>query len=359
MTQTTLKQHYQNKKITEVKSKLKLIDETLKSSEEYQVAILLEALDADEYKQATEVIEKLQKISDTAKNAGMDLLTGAIDQIVKQINEFTGGGGLTRFKGNIASLFSKTPAKNPILAGLAMVGALEAGFKILPTILKNNIKDIEKDNEKQGMKLIELIQDDDKLKKNVENSLTKAFIPAGTFGKVFGKIPGIDTNKLVQDLFNATPVQLGEISKVLNSGTTVADVDPKLASPEEAGGEAPSQDKQSGGEPSKQQQQQNIKITQAAAQKAGISNGKALLSLFDELGFKLGTFEGNLVVPELQKLQRKFNIPDDQTDGFIRGLMVDFEKDFKVKLQDQIKKEVERLKKDQEKGATQAQPATT
>ena len=48
-------------------------------------------------------------------------------------------------------------------------------------------------------------------------------------------------------------------------------------------------------------------------------------------------------------LQAKFNIADDQTDGFTRGLMVDFEKDFKVKLQDQIKAKLERLRKEQEK----------
>jgi hypothetical protein len=357
MTQTTLKQHYQNKKITEVKSKLKLIDETLKSSEEYQVAILLEALDADEYKQATEVIEKLQKINDAAKKANMNLLSGAIDNIVKEINSFTGGGLRSRLKSNISSLFSLTPSKNPILAGLAMVASLESGFKILPTILKNNIPDIEKDKEKQKMTLEDLAKDDQKLKNNIEKTLVKAFVPAGAFGKIFGKIPGVDTANLIADLFLATPIQLGEISKILDSGTKVADIDPNLANPQAAGSTSASGKETS--KPAPEQEKKNIQITQDAAKKAGISDSKALLSLFDELGFKLGTFEGNLIVPELQKLQRKFNIPEDQTDGFIRGLMVDFEKDFKVKLQDQIKKEVERLKKDQEKGATQAQPATT
>ena len=58
-------------------------------------------------------------------------------------------------------------------------------------------------------------------------------------------------------------------------------------------------------------------------------------------------------------LQARLNIADDQTDGFVRGLMVDFEKDFKAKLQNQITTEVDRLKKEQEKlgaGAKEARP---
>jgi hypothetical protein len=354
----TLKEKYQQKRIIEVQSKLKKIDnQILESNVDFQVHLLMEALDENEYREATEVIEKLTKLNDIAKSAGMNLLSGALDKVVKEINNFTGGSGLSRFKGKMSSLFSKTPTKNPILAGLAVVGALESGFKILPTVLKNNIPDIEKDAAKQKQKLEDLTSDE-KVKKNIENNLIKAFVPSGTFGKIFGKIPGINsTADLIADIFMATPLQLGEFSKVLNAGVTVQNIDADLANPKEAG--SAQGDKQTE-KPAPEQQKKNIQVTQDAAKKAGISDGKALLSLFDELGYKLGSFEGSLVVPELQKLQRKYNIPDDQTDGFTRGLMVDFEKDFKAKLQDQIKKEVERLKKEQEKSGTEkaAAPAT-
>jgi len=351
----TLKDNYQQKRILEVQNKLKKIDNRLiESSMNFQVDLLLEALDENEYKEATEVIEKLTKLNDIAKGAGMNLLSAAIDKVVKEINSFTGGGGLSRFKGKISSLFSKTPAKNPILAGLAMVGALEAGFKILPNVLKNNIPDIEKDKAKQDQKLEDLASDE-KIKKNITDNLVKAFVPAGTFGKLFGKIPGINnTEELVADIFMATPKQLGEFSKTLNAGAKVAEIDPGLADPKEAGDAGGEQKSGKPGEATPEQQKTNIKVTQDAAKKAGISDGKALLTLFDELQYKVGSFEASLVVPELQKLQRKYNIADDQTDGFTRGLMVDFEKDFKVKLQDQIKKEVERLKKEQEKSGSKA-----
>lgn len=357
----TLKEKHQQKRILEVKSKLKKIDNRLmESSVNFQVDLLLEALDENEYKEATEVIDKLTKLGDAAKSAGMLLLPSAIDKVVKEINGFTGGGGLSRFKGKISSLFSKTPAKNPILAGLAMVGALEAGFKILPGVLKNNIPDIEKDKAKQDQKLEDLASDE-KIKKNITDNLVKAFVPAGTFGKLFGKIPGINAAELVADIFMATPKQLGELSKILDSGAKVAEIDPGLANPKEAGaatdGEKPGKPGKPG-EASPEQKQKNIKATQDAAKKAGISDEKALIALFDELGYKKDSFQASLVLPQLQVLQARLNIADDQTDGFIRGLMVDFEKDFKVKLQDKIKTEIENLKKEQEKsGEKGAGPA--
>ena len=358
--QQTLKEKNKQKRILEVQNKLKKIDNRLmESSVNFQVDLLLEALDENEYKEATEVIEKLTKLGDAAKGAGMRQLPPAIDKVVKEINGFTGGGGLSRFKGKISSLFSKTPAKNPILAGLAMVGALEAGFKILPSVLKNNIPDIEKDKAKQDKKLSELAADI-KIKKNITDNLVKAFVPAGTFGKLFGKIPGINnTLDLVEDMFNATPKQLGEISKILNSGAKVTEIDPGLANPKEAGAATGGEKPGKPGEASPEQKQKNIKATQDAAKKAGISDGKALIALFGELGYEKDSFEASLVLPQLQVLQARLNIADDQTDGFVRGLMVDFEKDFKAKLQNQITTEVDRLKKEQEKlgaGAKEARP---
>jgi len=353
---TTLQQQYQQKKIITVQNKLKSIDKRLiESNVDYQLHLLLEALDENEYKEATEVIEKLTKLNDIAKNAGMQKLPTAIDEVIKEINKFTGGSGLSRFKGKISSLFSKTPAKNPILAGLAMVGSLEAGFKILPNVLKNNIPDLEKDQAKQKQKLSDVVTDQ-KVKKNIVTNLTKAFIPAGTFGKLFGKIPGINNPaELVEDLFAATPLQLSEFSKVLNAGTTVTNIDPNLADPKKAG--APGEIGQKGEKtkPAPDQQKKNIQILQVAAQKAGISDGKALKALMDRLEYSEGSFEAALTVPTLQKLMNAKNIPDDQTDGFIRGLMTDFDSEFKKTIQTAIDKEIEKRKKEK----TASKPETS
>jgi len=349
---TTLQQQYQQKRKNDVQNKLKLINERLiESNVDYQVHLLLEALDENEYKQATEVINKLQEINNLAKSADLDLLSGAIETILKEINNFTGGSALDRMGSKISSLFSKAPKKNPILAGLGLVESLEQGFKILPTILKNNIPDIESNKDKQKMKLIDIVKDDDKLKKNIETNLAKGFVPKGTFGKLFGKIPGVDINKLMTDLMNANVSQLNEIAKVLNQGTTVAEIAPELAQPEKAGtgeeGASPGKDK----EPKPEQKKQNMVLLQTAAKKAGISDGKALAALIDVLEYEQGSFESTLTIPTLQKLMNAKNIPDDQTDGFIRGLMTDFEADFKNKIKDAVDKELEKRQKEKEKKA--------
>ena len=356
MNHNLLKQRYEKKRLIEIKIKLKKIDEILiKDNIHREVSLLLEALDENEYKEATAVIDKLQKLKDIAKGANMVVLPRAIDTIVKEINSFTGGSGILRFKGKISSLFSKTPAKNPILAGLALAGALEAGFKILPAILKNNIPDIEKDKTKQKMPLGELIEAEDdvdkKLKKNIETNLIKAFVPSGTFGKIFGKLPGLDAAKLVEELFSATLLQLNEFSKVLMAGVTVGDIDPNLAIPEKAGTSADTSEKQTPDE-----RKQNITIIQTAAKKAGISDGKALLNLFNKLGsgYEAGSEASTLVLSELLALQNTYQIDADQTEGFIRGLVVDF-KQFKKEIDAKIKAALEKKNKE-EKSKNPATP---
>jgi hypothetical protein len=356
---TTLKQNYKSKKLNELKTRVKNAESTLlETNLEYQVELLLEALDQNEYKEATEVITKLQKINDLAKKAELDLLSGAINTIVKEINSFTGGTTLDRFKGSMSNLFSKAPAKNPILAGLAMVAALEAGFKLLPTILKNNIPEIDSDKEKQGMKLIDIIKDDDKLKKNIQTNLLKAFVPAGTFGKIFGKIPGVDTDKLTADLMNATVSQLNDIAKILNEGPKTSDIDPALANPKEAGSKEKNakENSEDAGKAQKGKAKNIlVRATQATAKSAGISDGKAVVALMKKMGYEVGSYEASLVIPTLRELMADKNIDDEQTDGFVRGLMTDFEKEFKNDVDKKIKDKLEKMK--QTAGEKKTSPA--
>jgi len=346
---TTLKQNYKLKKLNELKTKVKNVEVVL--LENNQVEMLLEALDEKEYQEATEIIEKLTKINDLADKAGMILISGAIDKVIKEINNFTGGSGFSRFKGKMSSLFSKAPAKNPILGGLAFVSALEAGFKILPTVLKNNIPNIEKDKDKMKQTLRVLA--DEKVRKTIENNLVKAFIPAGTFGKVFKKIPGIDTPELVADLFFATPEQLGEISKVLKTGTTSQNIDPDLTNPEVVSDQKEKAGEEKNAETNKAQSGKIktalTKATQDGAKNAGISDGKALTAIMKKLNYEVGSINASYVVPTLQELMAEKNIDDDQIDGFIRGLMTDFEKEFKAEIGKKIDAKIEELKKEKEK----------
>lgn len=351
----TLKENYQHKRILEVENKLKKIDAKLiEASVDYQAHLLLEALDENEYKEATEVIAKLQKINDLAKSSNLDLLSGAINTIVKEINSFTGGSDLTRFKGRISNLFSKTPAKNPILAGLAMVGALEMGFKQFPVILKNNIPEIETDKEKQGMKLIDIIKDDDALKKNVETNLLKAFVPSGTFGKIFGKIPGIDTKQLISDLMNATIVQLNDIAKVLNEGPKTTDIDPALANPKEAGGAAEAKPGEKPGELSPQEQKVQLVAVQNAAKDAGIKEEETVTRFLDNvMGWKEGIkhpYSDTAIQVLKSYAYNKAKIAKGQLDGFVDGIAID---------QNKVKKEIQALvdKAEAEKNKKEAEAA--
>lgn len=361
--QQTLKEKNKQKRILEVQNKLKKIDNRLmESSVNFQVDLLLEALDENEYKEATEVIEKLKTLNDKAKEFKMENLATAIEVIIKNINEFTGGTALSRLGGKMSSLFSKTPAKNPILAGLAMVGTLETGFKLIPTILKNNIPDIEKDAAKQKQTIMDLIKDDKKLEKNVNDNLAKAFVPTGTFGKLFGKMPGLDMKLFMIDILGVTPEQLGVVSKILDTGAKVAEIDPKLADPKEAGGEAGGEAAGKSKTPTAQQQKQQIAAVATAAKDAGITEEETVVRfLSNVMGFKDG-IKNPYADTAIQVLKdfayNKSKIAKGQLDGFVDGLAIDQNMVKKqitdlIKIADEKKKE-KRTKKTKDKPAAAA-----
>ena len=451
--QTTLKQIYQNKKLIEISQKVKRADYVLnENNPNYHAKLLLEALDQDEYDKASKVIEKLQGLSGAAEKAGLKTLSDAMDKAVEEINKFTGGGITDRVKSKLASIFSKSaPSENPILKGLAFASSLEKGFGALPTILKNNIKDI---NNKKGQKISEILTDD-KAKKAFTNILQKAFIPEGTFGKLFGKIPYVsDINVVVNEMLESTPEKLAAVIKPATSGAKTSDIDPKIANPKAnegggpldkvkdkissakslddivgvlktldqnteiknkitpakliksieklksdggaskytdddlikkfgmlsagglrakvleiikggkaagGGGSKPAAGGQPGPAPGKAPEGKgkdaNVQATQDGAKKAGIKDAKSLQVLLDTLDYDIGSLEGSLVVPQIQKLMRSAGLDEDQADGFIRGLMANFETDFKPKLADAINKEVEKRKKELESKGGGSKPA--
>lgn len=331
MTQKTLKQIYDQRKLVEVKNKLQIIDENLiKNNPDYQLAILFEALDEKEYAEVTEVINKLNKINAIAKKGELDFLSGACDQVIKSINDYAGAGALGKLASKAKSLFSREPGKNPILAGLGMVETLEAGFKILPTIIKNNIPDVEKDAEMQKKKLSELIQDDDKIKKNVESALRKAFTPAGKFAKIFNqKLPGFDDPEfLMKDLLGATPLVLGEIANILRQGPPASEIDTDLANPEKAG--------EGGGKPGEKQteltpQQQKVQLVavQNAAKDAGITEEETVTRFLSTvMGWKEGVKHpySDTAIEVLKKYALNKKVAKGQLDGFVDGISVDSNK---------------------------------
>lgn len=357
----TLKQEYKLKKINELKHRVRKSELILiENDKDIQTSLLLEALDEDEYKKATEVIEKLRKISGVAKSLNLSILPKAIEDCVKDINTFAGGDFKTKAMGQLASLFSKSaPSSNPILKGLSFASALEAGFKSLQTVVKNNIKDIQN---KMDVSIIKSSEEDPAIQKNISNALTKSFIPAGVFGKLFGKIPYIaDSKKLIEEIMTLTPDQINQIYEPLNSGTKAADVDQNITD-EDANDAAAKEigDKEGGKEAGEDEAKETssgksqkgkakdalVSATQKAAKSAGITDGEAMSSLMEKLGYELGSFEGSLVAPALTELMADKNIDADQIDGFIAGMMTDFETEFKNDIDKKIKANADKIKKD-------------
>lgn len=357
----TLKQEYKLKKLNELKRRVRKSELILiENDKDIQTSLLLEALDEDEYKKATEVIEKLRKISGVAKSLNLNILPKAIEDCVKDINTFAGGDFKTKAMGQLASLFSKSaPSSNPILKGLSFASALEAGFKSLQTVVKNNIKDIQN---KMDVSIISSSEEDPAIQKNISNALTKAFIPAGVFGKLFGKIPYIpDSKKLIEEIMTLTPDQINQIYEPLNSGTKAADVDQSITDEDandaaakklgdKDGDEGGSEDEAIATSPGIPQKGKAkvalVSATQKAAKSAGITDGEAMNSLMKELGYELGSFEGSLVAPAITELMADKNIDADQIDGFIKGMMTDFETEFKNDIDKKIKTNSDKIKKD-------------
>lgn len=377
MNPSTLKESYRLKKINEISKRVKRADYVLNESNvSYHTRLLLEALDEDEYSKATATIEKLQGLSKAASDAGLKSISTAIDTSVKEINKYT-GGGIDRVKSKLAAMFSKSsPDKNPILKGLSFASALEKGLGALPSILKNNIKELEQNKAKPVKDLLT----DPNAQKTFAATIQKAFVPEGTFGKIFGKIPYInDVKTLVDEIMESTPEKLAAVIKPAAAGPQAADVDPQIADPkanaaaakelgqggagqgDKAGDKGAAAQGTPGAAPGKAPEgkgkETNVRATQDNAKKAGIKDAKQLQVLLDDLGYEVGSLEGSLVVPELQKLMRKTGLDEDQADGFIRGLMSDFDKDFKPNLEKAINAEVEKRRKELEGKGGGGKPA--
>jgi hypothetical protein len=450
MNQSTLKQVYQVRKLNEISKKVKKADYLLnENNPSYHARLLLEALDQDEYDKASKVIEKLQGLSDAAEKAGLKSLSDAMDKAVEEINKFTGGGITDRVKSKLASIFSKSaPAENPILKGLAFASSLEKGFGALPTILKNNIKDI---NNKKGQKISEILTDD-KAKKAFSNIIQKAFIPEGTFGKVFGKIPYVaDINVVVNEMLESTPEKLASVIKPATSGAKASDINPKIADPKASAGSAKGggsgeglldgiKDKISGAKsfddlvnvlkkldqnaeiknkvtaakliqnieklkkdpgasgysgqelvskfsilgagglrdkvkelakggggskgsgsknpnaaPSGPEKTTNTKQIQSDAKKVGIDNAKSLATLMNKLNIEVGSSNSAVVIPALKNVMAVDRVDEDQAEGYIMGLMSNFD-EFKGKIETAIQKAAE-AKAAKEKGTGTPAPA--
>jgi hypothetical protein len=332
-----LKKKYEQKKLNESILRLKKADFILnENNPSYHAKLLLEEINEKELEQATEVIEKLRKISKSPGAENLKVLKAGIDLAIKDINEYTGGGIKDRARGALASLFSKTnPSKNPILKGLGFSSALESGFSVLPQVLKNNIEDIETDENKQKP-IIDLIKDDQKIQKAVVDSLKKAFVPKGAWNKVFSKIPFVvDNESLIIELLDATPEQLGSIAGILKSGTKAEEAQEIVQDAEETSKNAGTEET----EQNPEQEKKRKTILIRTAKESGIKKEETIKRfLIKILGWKDGANNPNasIAIEALSSLATAEKIPENQLDGFVDGIAINKEA-FKNEIEEKIK----------------------
>ena len=172
----TLKNKFHTKTLAEMK---------VKTAEK----IILEAMDENELKQATQIIAKLTSL----KGKGLLALDSAIEQAETEVNKFTSNDAIGAAGQKLAGLVG---FRNPIVKALTFANALEKAFKQIPLIVKNNIQDATSAKDKT---IIAALGDNQKKLKIVKDSIVKALTPDGLFS-IFKTIPYVATDLVINDI---------------------------------------------------------------------------------------------------------------------------------------------------------------
>lgn len=210
---TTLKDRYQARQTGTLKERAR-IREAIVLREDAAARILIEAMDQSDLDRASKIIEKMRNV----KGKGLETLDVAIDQAEAELNKFTGGGALSQVWSKIKT---KMGGDNPFVKTMAFINAIEAGFKQIPQILKNNTDGIDL-NSVAEKPLTQIVTDIAKQKVIAQN-IAKALTPSGVFA-AFKGIPYIDKKQLVVDLLNTPLKNLSAISAAVNQGAKTSDI---------------------------------------------------------------------------------------------------------------------------------------
>lgn len=169
-----------------------------------QSSLLIEAMNADDFKKATAIIDKFKGMM----GKGSKTLDAAIQGAIDELNRYTAGGPLQKLKGVVGFA-------NPLNKFTTFANALENGLKLMPQILKNNLVGVDLKANKDKT-ISDLIPDENK-RKVLTNNMLKALSPKGIFG-AFKKVPYVNTNDLVQDLVNIPISNLSTIVQQSDAG---------------------------------------------------------------------------------------------------------------------------------------------
>lgn len=204
----TLKDNYTSQRLERLQENVKKIDNQM-LLETKMSQLITEVMNEKDLNTASAIIDKLRGM----KGKGIGTLDSAIDKAVGQLNKYTGGGPIAQAW---AKIKSTAGVDNPLVKIMTFANALEAGFKQIPQILKNNIGEITP--ELADKSIMDAIGDDEQKKTTITQNLLKALAPKGIFG-AFKKIPFIDNGQLlVQDLMSAPLKGLNAIIKQSAAG---------------------------------------------------------------------------------------------------------------------------------------------
>lgn len=175
--------------------------------------LLIEAMNTNDLQQATQIIDKLRSM----KGKGLSSLDSAIDAAQTELNKYTGGGVISKAWTKLKSVVG---FKNPLVKFMIFANALENGFRLMPQILKNNIEGVDLNAEQT---LGELINFDDEKRKTLASNFLKALSPKGIYSAL-KKVPYVNRESLVNDLFNVPLKNLANVIKTNATGPSTQQI---------------------------------------------------------------------------------------------------------------------------------------
>lgn len=351
----TLKEKYQQKRVVEVQNKLKKIDALL--IESHQLKLINEALE-ENIEDVKKVVEKLRAIENIIEADPSKKKSDLTAILTKQMDEVN--AAVNKEKGRLSKLWQKfKPSDNPVNKVLVFIAALEEGFKVLPTIVKNNIKDVAAEGNKEksideilgsigGKPSPDAAQQ--KTLDTIQNSFIKAFVTKGKLASI-----KYDPNKdgLKDFLFALTSLKLETLEKLAGTikqgpqASTTAD-DAKVTEPQQGTSDASGKKV----ELTPQQQKAQVVAVQTAAKEAGITEEETVTRfLSDVMEWRDGVKNPNadIAIKVLKDYALRKKVAKGQLDGFVDGITIDQNK-MKSEIQSLVKAAQEAKSKKEKEG---------
>lgn len=248
-TRISLKERLRAKRLDELSTLIERIDRGL-IVERAHADLIVEAIDADDLKKISAIIDKLRQI----KRPELPALSKAIDQAMSDVNRYTAGGPIAKAWSKMKGLVG---IDNPIVKVATFMNALEHGFSQIPQILKNNGVDLEnadlnvslighiarksgtgktgavsdaelgnafsKNRSNESVDRLNEADENEKKAMAIVKQLRAALAPEGVFG-AFKKVPYVSGVDLASELAKAPLKVFSSIAKIVNSGAKTSDI---------------------------------------------------------------------------------------------------------------------------------------